>query len=235
MRKPTLIFILLLFAACAVVGYLLASKSGLGSIGANTGQTDAAASPNSNQQNFLLVRVDDLTAASPQLVEVWIVLTLYSDPPQVMFIPLYPSYDTAKNATIASSFALDSQGNLAGKLTGKVASMYGVNINGYIMTDTAGMNAIANWFGIDGITASPNPAQSDNETHALLLTSQSFLQSVCKQLKGGGALHQYQSIRWSELAPLHFQTDMSFEQFLASWDKVNHASAPQQCDVLSSE
>jgi hypothetical protein len=179
--------------------------------------------------------VDDLTAANPKLVEMWIVLTLYSDPPQVMFIPLYPKYEADQNAAINSAFALDSQGNLSSKLTSKISDIFDVNIHGYIMTDTAGMNAIAGWFGIEGIAASENPAQSDAEIHAILLNSQTFLQKVCQQLKEGDSMRQYESMRWSQLAPLHFQTDMSFEHLTASWDKVNRSSAVQQCDVLSSE
>lgn len=236
MKKPTLIFILFLFAACAVVGYLLASKSDTGtSISSSAGQMGDAVSMSSSQQNFLLVRVDDLTASDPQLVEVWIVLTLYSDPPQIMFIPLYPKYDESRNTAVESSFAIDSRGDLSSKLVSKIADLYDVTINGYIMTDAAGMNAVASWFGIDGISAGSAPAQSDADIHAVLLNSQTFLQGVCRQLKDGDGMHQYESMVWSQLIPLHFQTDLSFELFVSSWDKVNRASPPQQCDVLSSE
>jgi hypothetical protein len=235
MKKPTLIFILLLFAACAGIGYLLASKSDLGSSSGSAGTVDAATSMASSQQNFLLVRVDDLTAENPKLVEMWIVLTLYSDPPQVMFIPLYPKYDAGQNAAIASAFALDSQGNLSGKMTSKVSDLFDVAVNGYLMTDSAGMNAIAAWYGIDGIAASASPAQSDTEIHGILLNSQVFLQSVCRQLKNGQSMQLYTSMRWSQLAPQHFQTDMPFEQLIAAWDKVNRSSPPQQCDVISRE
>jgi hypothetical protein len=234
MKKPTLIFILLLFAACAVVGYLLASKTQLGSP-ATSGVADDAALLSSSQQNFLLVRVDDLSASDPQLIEAWMVLTLYSDPPQIMFVPIYPRYDSGQDATLTSAFALDSQGNLAAKFTDKVASMFGVTVNGNILTDAAGMNAIAGWFGIDGIAAGTLPALSDSEKHTILLNSQTFFLKVCQQLKDGRAMQQYASIYWSQLAPLHFQTDMSFEVLTASWDRVNHSAPPQQCDVVSSE
>jgi hypothetical protein len=233
MKKPTLVFILLLFAACAVVGYLLASKTQLGSTG-STSAVDDATLLSSSQQNFLLVRVDDLSASDPQLIEAWMVLTLYSDPPQIMFVPIYPRYDSGQDSTLASAFALDSQGNLAAKFSDKVAGMFGVTING-ILTDAAGMNAIAGWFGIDGITAGTLPASSEIEKHTILLNSQTFFLKVCQQLKDGRAMQQYTSIYWSQLAPLHFQTDMSFEVLTASWDRVNHSAAPQQCDVVSSE
>jgi hypothetical protein len=234
MKKPTLIFILLLFAACAVVGYLLASKTQLGSP-ATSGAADDAALLSSSQQNFLLVRVDDLSASDPQLIEAWMVLTLYSDPPQIMFVPIYPRYDSGQDSTLTSAFTLDSQGNLAAKFIDKVASMFGVTINGTILTDAAGMNAIAGWFGIDGITAGTLPASSNSEKHAILLNSQTFFLKVCQQLKDGRAMQQYASIYWSQLAPLHFQTDMTFEVLTASWDRVNHSAPPQQCDVVSSE
>jgi hypothetical protein len=236
MKKPTLIFILLLFAACAVGGYLLASKSQLGtSSNTSVASGNVATALASQQQNYLLVRVDDLTAADPRIVEAWMVLTLYSDPPQIMFVPIYPRYDAAQDSELASAFALDSQGNMGSKLVAKVSEMFKVTINGYILTDAAGMNAIASWFGIDSIAAGIYPAQSDTEKHAILLNSQTFLQKVCSQIKNGKALQQYASIYWSQLIPNHFQTDMSFEQLTASWERVTHASPPQQCDVLSSE
>jgi anionic cell wall polymer biosynthesis LytR-Cps2A-Psr (LCP) family protein len=236
MKKPTLIFFLLLFAACAVGGYMLASKSRLGSSNnSDAGSINAATSLAAKQQNYLLVRGDDLTAADPKIVEAWMVFTLYSDPPQIMFLPIYPRYDEAQNNDLTDAFALDSQGDLNGKLVSKVSEMFKVTINGYILTDAAGMNAIASWFGIDGITAGTYQPQSDQEKHAVLLNGQTFLQKVCSQIKNGKAIQQYASIYWSQLIPNHFQTDMSFEQLTASWERVAHASPPQQCDVLSSE
>lgn len=236
MKKPTLIFILLLFAACAVGGYMLASKTHLGSsTDSSVASGNAATSLASQQQNFLLVRVDDLTASDPQIVEAWLVLTLYSDTPQIMFVPIFPRYDSAQNSELAASFSLDSQGQMSSKLVAVVSDMFKVTINGYILTDAASMNAIAGWFGIDGIAAGTVPAQSDAEKHTVLLNSQTFLQKVCSQIKNGKALQQYASIYWSQLIPDHFQTDMSFEQLTASWERVTHASPPQQCDVLSSE
>ena len=236
MKKPTLIFILLLFAACAVGGYMLASKTHLGSsTDSSVASGNAATSLASQQQNFLLVRVDDLTASDPQIVEAWLVLTLYSDPPQIMFVPIFPRYDSAQNSELSAAFALDSQGRMSSKLVAKVSDMFKVTIDGYILTDAAGMNAIAGWFGIDGIAAGTVPAQSDAEKHTVLLNSQTILQKVCSQIKNGKALQQYASIYWSQLIPDHFQTDMSFEQLTASWERVTHASPPQQCDVLSSE
>ena len=233
MKKPTLILILLLFAVCAAVGYIVASKSEIGGSG-NT-EVDAETALTSTQQNFILVRVDDLTSSSPKLVEIWIVLTLYSDPPQIMFLPLYPKYDANVNSTLSSAYSINSSGNLSDKLLDKIADEYNITINGYIMVDSNGMDSIASWFGIQGVQASSSPASSDEEIHSILLNSQAFFQNVCLQLKTGGAANQFYSMQWSSLIPEHFQTDLSFEQLIGSWDKVIRSSAPQQCDVLSSE
>jgi hypothetical protein len=235
MKKPTLIFILILFAACAVVGYLIASKTDLGISANNIGGVNAATALASPQQNFLLVRVDDMNSATPKLVEAWLVLTLYSDPPQIMFIPIYPRYDADQNSSISAAFSLDSQGKLSSMLASKIANMFAVKINGYVLTDTVGMNAFTSWFGINGVSASANPPQTDDEKHAVLLNSQTFLQGFCQQLKHGDGMKQYDSIQWSQLIPYHFKTDLTFEQLIASWDRVNRAAAPQKCDVVSTE
>lgn len=188
-----------------------------------------------SQQNFLLVRVDDLSSASPQLVEAWVVFTAYSDPPQVMFMPLYPSYDASKNKTLTSAFALSSNGQLTSRLQETVAKEYNFSLNGNIVVDSTGMNGLAGWFGISGIQVIAATASSDLETHNILVNSQFFFQNVCAQLKNGQANAQFDSIRWSKLIPAHFQTDLSFEHLMASWDRLLHGAAPQQCDVLSNE
>jgi hypothetical protein len=235
MKKSGLVFALLLFAACAIVGYLVASNHSSGSATSTAGSGNVATAMAASQQNFLLVQVDDLTQPTPKFVQAWIVLTYYSNPPQIMFLPLFPSYDSSQNAAIAGSFAMTGSGRLSSKLAQKISEQYKVEINGSILTDAAGLNAIANWFGIDGIQPATSPAGSDDEKHALLLNSQTFFQQVCGQLKAGKAMDEYTSMHWSQLIPGHFQTDLSFEQLIASWDRVLRSAAPQQCDVLSKE
>jgi hypothetical protein len=236
MKKSSLVLALLFFAACAIVGYFVASRS-------NVGKTSAASSSAANQatamaaaqQNFLLVQVDDLTQTSPKLVQIWIVLTYYSNPPQIMFIPLYPSYDSSQNSAIADAFTLTSAGSVSDRFISKIADLYKVDVNGTIMTDAAGYNGFANWFGITNIQVSAAPAASDDEKHALLLNSQTFFQNVCGQLTAGGASSEFTSIQWSQLVPGHFNTNLSFEVLMASWDRVIRSSAPQVCKVLSTE
>jgi hypothetical protein len=235
MKKSGLILALLLFAACAIVGYLVASNHSTGTSADSAGSANVATAMASSQQNFLLVQVDDLTKSSPKFVQAWIVLTYYSNPPQIMFLPLYPSYDATQNSAIAGAFAMSGSGALSSRLEQKISEQYKVKIDGYIMTDAVGWNAIANWFGIKNIQPSTSPARSDDEKHALLLNSQTFFQKVCTQLKAGDAMSEYTSMQWSQLIPGHFHTDLSFEQLIASWDRVIRSAAPQQCDVLSKE
>ncbi len=235
MKKPTLILILILFTACAIGGYLVASKVNIGSGNSSSSAQSLPTALAASQQNFLLVRVDDLSSASPQLVEAWVVFTAYSDPPQVMFMPLYPSYDASKNKTLAAAFAMGSNGMLTSRLQETVAKEYNFSLNGNILIDSTGMNGLAGWFGISGVEVNAVPASSDLETHNILVNSQFFFQNVCAQLKNGQANAQFDSIRWSKLIPAHFQTDLSFEHLMASWDRILHGAAPQQCDVLSNE
>lgn len=227
--------ILFLFTACAIGGYLAASKINIGSGNSSSSAQSLPTALAASQQNFLLVRVDDLSSASPQLVEAWVVFTAYSDPPQVMFMPLYPSYDASKNKTLSDAFGMGSDGKLTGRLQQTIAKQYDFSLNGNIVVDSTGMNGLAGWFGISGIEVNAVPASSDLETHNILVNSQFFFQNVCAQLKNGQANAQFDSIRWSKLIPAHFQTDLSFEHFIASWDRILHGAAPQQCDVLSNE
>jgi len=235
MKKPTLILILLIFAACAIGGYFVASKINVGSSNSQSENQTVSTALASQQQNLLLVRVDDLSSPSPKLVETWIVFTAFTDPPQVMFMPLFPVYDAAKNQELASAFGIDSYGDLTDRLIQTIKDQTNTTLNGYILVDTKGLDAIADWFDIEGLQTSANPANSDDEKHALLLNSQFFLQNVCAQLKQGAAPSQFASIQWSKLIPNHFNTDLTFGHLMASWDKINRSSAVQQCEVLSNE
>ncbi|MHC1741285.1 MAG: hypothetical protein AB9897_09275 [Anaerolineaceae bacterium] len=235
MKKTGLIFALLLFAACSIVGYLVASKTSIGANSDNSASVNAATAMASPQQNYLLVQVDDLSQSSPKFIQAWIVLTYYSNPPQIMFLPLFPSYDISQNSSLSDSFSLSSSGELSPHLAQKISDLYKVNVDGYIMVDSIGFNAIASWFGIQSIQVSSNAALSDEEKHNLLLNSQSFFLNVCSQLSSGGALNQYNSIQWSQLIPGHFQTNLSFDQLIASWDRIIRSAPPQQCEVLSKE
>jgi hypothetical protein len=235
MKKSGLVLALIFFAACAIVGYLVASKSSGGTSTTSAGSVNVATAMASPQQNYLLVQVDDLSKTSQKLIQAWIVLTYYSDPPQIIFLPLYPSYDSAQNSNIAGAFAMTNSGRLSEKLSKKIADLYNVKVDGYILTDAAGLTSIAGWYNISGIEAGSSPAQTDDDKHVLLLNSQTFFQNVCAQLKAGGAQNQYTSMQWSQLIPSHFQTDLSFEVLIASWDRVIRSSPPQQCDVHSSE
>lgn len=235
MKKPTLILILLIFAACAVGGYYAASKIKTNPSENASNSATVSAALASQQQNFLLVRVDDLSLPSPKLIEVWMVFTAYTNPPQIMFMPLYPAYDATLNSALLNAFGIDSQGNLSNRLVQEIKRQHNTVVNGYIMVDTQGMSALATWFGIKGVQADSIQANSDDEKHAILLNSQFFFQNICAQLKAGAAASQFASIRWSEIIPAHFHTDLSFEQLIASWDKINRGPVPQQCEVLSNE
>lgn len=234
MKKPALILILLLFAACAVGGYLAASKINVGGSNANDSQTLSTALA-ASQQNFLLVRVDDLSSDSPQLIEAWAVFTAYSDPPQIMFMPLYPTYDGQKNKTLETAFGIGSNGMLTSRLRETISKQYNFSLNGQIVIDSTGFEGLAGWLGISGLQVSSIPPSSEEDVHTTLLASQYFLQNVCAQLQGGQAMTQFNNIQWSRLLPAHFQTDLSFEHLMASWDRILHGSAPQQCTVLSNE
>ena len=235
MKKSGLVLALIFFAACAIVGFVVASKSGNGLTSATTGSVSADSTLSESQQNYLLVQVDDLSSSSPQLIQIWIVLTYYSNPPQIMFLPLYPTYDASQNDAIAAAFTMNGSNHLTDKLIKKITDLYKVNVDGYILTDAAGEYAIANWFGIQGVQAGTAPAQSDIDKHNILLNSQTFFQNVCGQLKAGGAESEYTAMQWSQIIPGHFQTNLSFEVLMASWDRVIRSQPPQQCDVLSKE
>ena len=235
MKRSVLILGLILFAACAVAGYVMASKSGNGSTTGSSAPANAATALAASQQNYLLVQADDLSQPTPKFIQAWIVLTYYSNPPQIIFLPLYPSYDSSQNDAIAGAFAMTSSGRLSSRLEQKIAEQYKVKVDGTILTDASGLDAIAKDFGIANVSASTQAAKNDDDKHAILLGSQSFFQEICAQLKAGDAAKQFDSMQWSQLIPGHFQTDLSFEQLIASWDRVVRSAAPQQCEVLSKE
>ncbi|HOD05902.1 MAG TPA: hypothetical protein PKH92_12735, partial [Anaerolineaceae bacterium] len=86
-KAPAIIVLLVLFGLCAAAGY------GLARITEQPAETMISTPDDtpdlSNQRRLILIQVDDLTAANPQLDVVWLLAVSMTDAPQLNFRIIY--------------------------------------------------------------------------------------------------------------------------------------------------
>src|SRR5690554_2054840 len=91
------VVVLLIFFACAAVGYSIASRFDLLELEATIEPVESEAG---EQYRLLIVQVDQLDASQPRLVSVWYVSLFFIEnaPATLTFAQLYAPYSTAESA-----------------------------------------------------------------------------------------------------------------------------------------
>ena len=124
MRKLFIFIAAVVFLGCVFFGYkaaanLFAERAG------NQSNINVTAQPSLVQSNFLLVLVNDLSADKPQLISLWGVLNYPSNPPQIVFVPLFPTVNAELNRQISSAFDLSNTNKISTRTLGKMEQASG--------------------------------------------------------------------------------------------------------------
>jgi hypothetical protein len=234
MKKLFLIIAAVVFIACMFFGYKAASR--LFAARAEN-QNNVLETPQTNlvQSNFLLVLVNDLTADKPQLIALWGVLNYPSNPPQVVFLPLYPSANAEMNHDISSAFDLSATKKIPGRSMGKLEDALDLTFDGYFAADNAALLRFAAYGNLETLGIFNSPAESPEAIRAVEKGVNSLFTAVCQLCKSGASNSFFSKIEWSQLLPDHFSTDVSFEMLMLMIDRINNAAALTTCEVLSSQ
>ncbi|KAF0112344.1 MAG: hypothetical protein FD147_217 [Chloroflexi bacterium] len=234
MKKIVLIFVILLFFVCAYFGFNAAAKILPGSDNSQTNtQTDIAIP--SSQRNYLLIHVTDNTVEEPELVSVWVAFVYYSTPPQLMFMPLYPSYDPKIQTNLSQSFQFTTDKNISTKFIKQIEQAYNIKTSGYVLSDNLGVSYSNLWLTGQETQVSTGVAMTDEEKHIIRVNGQTAYQQLCLLFLSGASNSYFSSINWSLLLPDHFSTNLPFETIALTTDQIIRATSITQCDVLSSE
>lgn len=230
MKKVYLLIALVLFIIFAYFGFKAASNLDAKS----SGSTPLTLDLPGNQQNFLIVHVDDLTNNRPQLISVWGVFIMFNSPPQLMFVPLYPSADVTSKA-LENSYGSSRAGSLDAKFIDEIEGQYNITTSGYILVDNAAVGLFRKWLTGKDETISTTPPRSPDENRLVLYNGQEYFQELCSDFSESGAKPFFNSIKWSQVLPDHFSTNLSFETCTLAQDLLKSAGKITQCNVLSNE
>lgn len=217
------VVLIIVFGICGWLGFR-AAISGLGKVNEASGKTLPT---ESSQKNILIVNVDEVGAAKPNLVSVWVLFAVSSDPsPSLTFLPVYNAdgrYPRAKY--LANTFALAKNGRPVDDFQSEVLAYLNIaRFDAYITLDTQAINVFSRLF--PGSQPTPQPFQVSAQDDRLVLLD------ICAALEAqtGSAAAQF---NWGEIVPDHFRTEMSFPEFTADWIRFTRSDAIPHCEVLN--
>jgi hypothetical protein len=234
MRKLFLFIAAVVFIGCVYFGFKAASNL---FAARSENQNNNITTPQTNpvQSNYLIVLVNDLTADKPQLISLWGVFTYPSNPPRVVFLPLYPTAISETNREISSAFDLSNTKKITGRSIGKFEDAVDLSFDGYFVTDNAGLLRFADYANLETLEIFNAPAEASESIHSLEVSINSFFTSVCGFFKTGASNSFFSKIEWSQLLLDHFSTDLPFEEMMLMIDRINNSASLTTCEVLASQ
>lgn len=184
-----------------------------------------------NQKNYLVVHVDDLASNKPQLITAWGSLIAFSTPLQVMFVPLYPNPEENLTDRLTSDFSIQPTGRLEDRSVSSFENEYDLQIDGYILIDTKGIALFQKWADLQQDEAAIRGESGIDQDE--IASEKKFLNALCQTFKKDGAKSYLNKIRWTELLPQHFSTNLSFETFTLALDLLKTSGKLQSCEIIA--
>ncbi len=237
MRAVVIIFSILAFIACLLVGIQAGSQSLHPSTSSATDTPNPWISP-SEQRTILVIVADDLSQPNPALEAVW--LALYRpDLPKLTFLPLFPESPAGDNPSspdLAGAFSLEKKQPSASFL--KKLAAYQVRWNGYLLTDEFAVSQSIDW--MQGIDLSGSPISGQAAVDSLVSPALDRTAALASQKTLVGALCQRIShlpleTNWVGLANTfsgtHLETSLQVETLVADWKAMMSTPSSYTCDI----
>ena len=234
MRKLFISIAAVVFIGCVFFGFKAASNL-FSERAENQNSLLDTPQVQTGQSNFLIVLVNDLTADKPKLISLWGVLNYPSEPPQVVFLPLYSTANNETNRDISSAFDLTNNKKIPGRSIGKLEDAVDLSFDGYFVTDNAALLRFASYADLETLEMFNQPAESAESIVAVQYSLNSFFISICRLCKSGASNSFFSKVEWSHLLPDHFSTDLTFEELMLMIDRINISAAHTTCEVIPSQ
>ncbi len=235
MKKAQGFILIILFVACGVMGILLANKF----VNADDKPdatpvvypTRTAGAPGEGQTNLVLLRVDDLSAAEPRLVSIWIAFLGPADYPGLTVMLLYPNPEAPEQVqALADSFTLGVD-KLPLSSFWQQLSAYKFSWDGYLLADSQSISSIAGWINNTQSTLTTAPANNLDGYLAIQSEETAVFRNICNTLESSDEIPGIPP-DWGNIIPLHLRTDLTFETMMFSWGKLNPPGAITPCYIL---
>ena len=233
MKKIVILFVILVFVLCAFFGFKTAAKI----LPSNNGKTNPGPAESTGvlQQNFLLIHVDDRNKDDPKLISIWAAFYYPSNPPQLMFLPLYPAFDADVHSRLEKGFGLNSNKKINENFVSQINKLFDIQTSGYILSDDTAIGYSNQWLTGQEAVYTSLIATTDEEKILLRTTEQTTFQQFCQTISTGVANSYFSAVDWTLLLPDHFSTSIPFETIALITDQITRATTPVRCDVLTSE
>jgi hypothetical protein len=239
MKAVVILLSIVAFVACLILGIQAGNQSTPSPTQTATSTPLPSPASSEEQRTVVLIVADDMQAATPRLVSVWVVL-YRPDIPLMSFLPIYPHNtltSPSKPPDLAGIFSLNPDQTPSGLFANALRS-YRFEWTGYIMTDEMALAKTVNW--LQGIQLSSNTANGDAAIASLinpwedplgaLKSQQNLLEALCVKVAT-----LTPEANWLELAgtllPQHLHTSLSLEQAIKDWKQLASGTDPIHCDI----
>lgn len=218
------------FAVCFAVGYMvMAVLWPMGQNSDNTPSAQYSAAPSDisslEPSTIMLVQVNDMSLAAPQVESLWVVFLQPGTPAEVTMLRILPSGTTDRDIAISNALSIQTNMMPGPGFGQTIQSFFDVSWDGMIITDRSGIDAWNNWLAQE---SAANGGSFD-----------ATLYSVDPQQAAAQACQIFSFEGWNiinnsplqQLVPNHFQTDVYLEQLLTDWDIMLDPSNPPVCQA----
>lgn len=218
-----LVVLIVVFGTCGWLGFR-AAISGLGKV--NESSSGGAAPTAPPQKNILIVSVDSLGSANPQLVSAWVLFAVSSEPsPSLVFLPVYHMDGRYPQAMhLANSFAFMRNSEPSDIFQSEMLAYLNIaRFDAYVSLDSQAVSVFARLF--PGSQPTHQPFEVSTQDHVLVL------RDICAALEARASATAA-DLNWGEIVPEHFRTEMSFPDFTADWILFTRSQSIPHCEVL---
>ncbi len=223
--KLKLILILILFAACALLGFFLAEQANvLVKRPGPSAPADVVTTGSTFQQKVLLVVIDDFQSAQPQLVSSWAVIITDTTPTNLTFKALFPGENIFAR-DLASSFSLENR--QLGPAFLRTLERLKIEWDGYLIIDYAGLKAIRDGGGGPQIELVPIIPLTPNETQMILLQQTRFITEFCDTRSP----ETPSNFSWSTLVPDHATVEIPANNLMVLMSQLLGSGKAARCEI----
>lgn len=225
-KLPILVFI---------VVYLVAMVAGFSFAGIRQASAETQRGVEILQDNWILIRVDDMTLEHPQLVSVWAMFLSFSPGPNIFFKPIYTS-DLKQSAysSLSDLFTVTADRAISDKFIQELDRL-NFRRSGLVILDDLGFQSFTSWFN-SSLTASGTipfvPNTGKGQTLAMSPEVQSY-NAICSALVEKSP--RTQALAWQSLYPNHVLPHPSLESLGNMWQRIITVNEEARCEVITGQ
>jgi hypothetical protein len=225
-KKYSLLIFIAIYAASLIAGF---GFSGFQRAEVGTPTPDGA-----RQSNWVLVRVNDMSLASPQLVSIWGMFLSFTPGPQVFFKPIYTQDTTSAPALkLAGLFNVNADRTISSDF---IQELDHLNIQraGMVILDDTGFQSFTAWF-----NSTPAAVQTDLLVPATgwapILKESPEIQTyhrICTSLQAPNSARS-QRLDWHAMVPNHILPQPDLKSLAGLWERILASNMPAHCEVMA--